>query len=283
MEDQKQLKKLEQILKANDFKISKKQSLKEYKKDPKVVEFLQGIQEYHKVEEKFTVLERDKTTGKFMFGPSSTVKPSVNAVKLHPTIDAKTTPLGSFPTNDTFTKKINNDPVDFKDYGLFASFAPCVDSSFSLLSAQDSFSVYKRQLCLYESCDPVYSKELKVFDGTNQSGPSLSLSDEPIDTFKLEKEPLKVSDSDYFKLMVKENQLYLQELSRLQVVRIKSRTKVKQRERELGMFLLIIANYLQCNLMEMVRIAGPGIYSKDEIRSCYKNVHLYDQSYRGTL
>ncbi|KAJ3272433.1 hypothetical protein HDV01_005502 [Terramyces sp. JEL0728] len=144
------------ILKARNPKLK----IKKTEKD--VIAADPSFQKYFS-NEKFVSVQRDDN-GNFLY---SSV-PSESKLLVIPTPEISNQPkLGKI--NPKHVKK--QEPVIFKDYGLFCSFAPQIDSGFSCFSGHESALTGVRVQFVFENDD--ISGD--VFDGTKKSAKGVDL------------------------------------------------------------------------------------------------------------
>jgi hypothetical protein len=223
------LKKVEAVLKHQNIKVTKKQ-LKESQLPPNVLSYLSSIIEFSAPPSpKYCTLQRDAQTSRFYF---SRQQDDQAEIEIHPFKETLTQTL-SQPFQKPTEKTLN--PVEFKNYGLFSSFAPNIDSTHSHLSAQDSSQAMKKVMVLYTTSDPLIQVSPKIFNGTEVLETVLELSLESKLDMEYQEKDKFVGEAGVFDYLCMENQFLIYKLDRMQHLRVVGSKLVTVQELAIGM------------------------------------------------
>ncbi|KAJ3309547.1 hypothetical protein HDV04_005930 [Boothiomyces sp. JEL0838] len=278
MED---LDKIYNILKQRNPKLKIKKTVKD------IIATDPSFQKYF-ANEKYVSVQRDDN-GNFLYSN----QPSESKLLVIPTPEISTPPkLGKIKPK--IVKK--QDPVVFKDYGLFCSFAPQIDSGFSCFSGQESSLTGVRVQFVFDNDD--FSGE--IFDGSKKSAKAVDLDldfdlDElkekdddinvelDLDLEKIQKLPEILQESrenpsqEFLDLLLKENTELIKELKEMQTKRFKKRMfKPSEKEQKLA-----------DKLVDNLKVLGLKSLPKDlvnfDLEKTINLVDLYEPCYKGTL
>ncbi|KAJ3317155.1 hypothetical protein HDV06_001960 [Boothiomyces sp. JEL0866] len=271
--------KIYNILKARNPKLKIKKTQKD------IIATDPSFQKYFS-NEKFVSVQRDDH-GNFLYSN----QPSESKLLVIPTPELPVQPkLGKIKPK--VIKK--QDPVIFKDYGLFCSFAPQIDSGFSCFSGQESSLTGVRVQFVFENDD--FSGT--IFDGTTkcEKGVDLDLDiDElkekdddinvelDLDLEKIQKLPEILDQSrnnpspEFLDLLLKENNSLIKELKDVQVKRFeKRRFKPSDKEQKLA-----------DKLIDNLKVLGLKTLPKElvnfDLQKTINLVDLFEPCYKGTL
>ncbi|KAH6565016.1 hypothetical protein BASA62_007575 [Batrachochytrium salamandrivorans] len=200
------------------------------------------------------------------------------------------------PLKKKSTSGIRTEPVDFKDYGVFFTFAPTADSSKASISVAESTLVSRpgRHVeCVYEDAPPSLDT-LPVFNGLNHDPNSVNLESigESTHPLFIDKEATEGGDNLDTVMsahILAENAALIHKLLQLQGKRYHARMKGMRKDNtkavdDIERLEIRYAQLLKRNLHALAKHTAPSdLIAREKVADSLSLVRLYDPGFVGTL